>query len=211
MKGDYGFNASFSVVGAGTREIRALSLEFGLGIISNTEEAREYQSFYPVVTTGSSFTITLGFISWEERESFNKWAERFFLSVSRGTAASGYMTIRVPSRDFLRTAIPDGAIEYGEGVQDVGYKLRLSFKGASSPLTKLGDKHSKETSHFEPPKGKQASRFFYPAGIQVKGAGKLDQTAFDPNVASGDAFFSTADDTVVDYSTSYHLAEGEDW
>lgn len=191
-KGAYGFNGTISTVGMGTRKIRCKSLHFGLGIITTADgEARTRRSFYPVVTTGSSFTMKVEFISYEENQQFIEWITRFMRRVAAGTARSGVLTVRVPNRDFIRICSLSGLdqyggqIDFGEGVTDMVYEQTLAFIGASDPVNvNLGARQA-GISYFKGPK-RGESRYFYPAGEQLKGAEQLDGTAFDAQTSGGD-------------------------
>lgn len=191
MSGNFG---SISAKGMGTRQVRVITLQRRLGIIASADsEAKSRRAFYPVVTTGSSFLMQIAFTSWEERERFNDWMLRYMRSVVNGTAASGVMTVRVPQRDFEKTAIPESDLEFGEGVTDVGYTLDLSFIGASDPVDLNLGQRMAGISYFKGPKGMQESRYFYPGGKQVKGAEQLDGTTFDPEASGGEPFDQQVD------------------
>lgn len=196
-RGKTGFNATISGAGLGTRKVRATKLVFGLGIIASSDnEAKSRRAFYPVVTTGSSFTMTAVFVSHEEREEFNTWLSGHMVGVSEDTASSAVLTVRVPYYDFVRTCVfandRTPGLEYGEGVTDVGYLLDLEFLGASDPVNlDLGSRMA-GISYFKQPK-RGASRYFYPAGVQVRGAEELDATVYDP-VATGRDWVGTVDE-----------------
>jgi hypothetical protein len=191
-KGNSGFNGQISAIGYGKRRVRCMGLVFGLGIIANSgSQSKNRRSFYSVVTTGSSFTITIGFVSYEEREDFGRWMRGFMEDVSDGRASSGFMTIQVPNRKFFRTAVPGDrgtGIVYGEAVGDMGYTLELSFVGASDPIKSNLSNRQAGLSYFKMPKNNDESRYFYPAGRQVAGAESLDGTIFDPGKKSGGQF-----------------------
>lgn len=199
-KGRYGHSGRISSRGIGGRRIRVVALDFGLGIIATSDgEARSRRAFYPVVTTGSSFTMTVAFISYEEREQFNQWMKDYMHSVARGTAKSGIMTIRVPARDFVRTAVPETDLAFGEGLTDIGYLTSIGFIGASDPVNMNLSKKMAGISYFKPPRGDQESSYFYPAGRQVRGAESLDGTIFDPDpTGSGFAPGDPGDDYSAD-------------
>lgn len=177
-----GLNATIRTGKHGSYRVRAVGLGYGLGVIATQEESKQRRAFYPLVTTSSSFTITLAFVSWEERERFNKWMSNFMEKVVNGRGFHAAMEIRVPSRDFIRTAVPEGPIEYGEGVTDVGYEMSISFVGSSDPVDPSKGAKAAELAYFEMPgkkKGRQISKHFYPAGHQLAGTGDLDGAIFD--------------------------------
>lgn len=190
-RGDYGFNGSVSAEGFGTKKVRIERLIFGLGIISSEAEARNYRVFYPVVTTGSSFTMEIAFVSYEEREAWSNALKKFAEDTVYGAVSSGVMTIRCPSFDnFFRTAVldKDNSIEFGEGVKDLKHTASVRFCGASDPTNlKLGQRMA-GISYFKGPKDNEVSKFFYPGGVQVKGAESLEDALFDPAATTGGAF-----------------------
>jgi hypothetical protein len=179
-KGDFGHNATISTRGFGSRQVRAMTVDFGLAIVASSDnEGRSRRAFYPKVTSGSSFTLGLGFISWGEREAFNRWMSRFMEAVSTGAARHGSMTVRVPSRNFVRVAVPEGPLEFGEGVGDMTYRTNVSFVGASDPVNVALGARMAGVSYFKGPGKHQVSRFFYPAGRQIGGSESLEGTLFD--------------------------------
>lgn len=179
-----------------------MGLQFGLGIIANTgAQAKTRRSFYSVVTTGSSFTIRVGFVSYEERGRFNQWMRQFMEDMVDGQAESGFMTIQVPKRKFFRTAVPNNDLVYGEAVGDLGYTLDLSYVGASDPIDSNLTTRQAGLSYFRGPQGDDSeSRYFYPAGRQVSGAESLDGTIFDPGKKSGGRFVQAVEEADNDSS-----------
>lgn len=173
------YNGQISGPSAGVRKIRVMTIDFGLDIISSADsEGRSRRAFYPIDVEGSSFQISIGFISWEEREAFNQWMNRFMVSVSEGTAKNGVLTIRCPVRNFLRTAVPQGDLVYGEGVQDVAYTTTMTFEGAYDPTDPNLSAKKQGASYFKQAENSSVSRYFYPVGIQVSGAETADSTIF---------------------------------
>lgn len=173
------YNGQISGPSSGTRKIRVMRIGYSLDIISSADsEGRSRRAFYPVTTEGSSFMVSIGFVSWEERESFNQWMNRFMTSVSEGTAKNGVVTVRCPSRNFIRTGVPQGPLVYGEGVRDLAYYTDLNFSGAYDPTDPNLSAKRQGASFFEQAANNAVSQYFYPAGVQVKGAEATDSTLF---------------------------------
>lgn len=190
-----GFNGTISARGHGTRRLRVMGLEFGLNIIATSDnQARTRRAFYPLITTGSSFTMTVGFVSWEEREGFNRWMSNFMDDVSSGTARYGTQTVVVPSRDFQRVAVPESEIEYGEGVGDMLYLSSVKFIGASDPLNTDLTMKQMGTAYYTKPRGSSEAQFFHPLGTQVAGAESLGETIFDTTPFGPDPLASNLGD-----------------
>ncbi len=174
------FNGTINGRTAGSYRVRVMGIDYGLDIISSADsEARSRRAFYSITTSGSSFGLILGFISWAERERFNKWMSGFMTSVSEQRAKYGTVTVRVPKRNFVRVGVPEGDLEYGEGLTDMLYLVRLSFVGATNPVTSNLDSNGKGISYFKGPGSSQESSYFYPAGQQIKGAESLEEIIFD--------------------------------
>ena len=180
-KGTFGFNGTIGSQGSGSRQVRVMALNQWIGIIAGSQasESRSRRAMYPVVTTSSSFEVTLQFLSYAERQRFNNWLTNYMLSIVGGTAQSGVMTVSVPSRKFLKVAVPETEVTFGEGFNDVGYTLTLGFCGATDPLDLDLGARMAGISYFKPPTSGRVTKFFYPAGEQVKGAESLDGTIFD--------------------------------
>lgn len=191
-----GFNATISGKSAGSRNVRVLNIDYGIEIIASADsEGRSRRAFYPVVTDDSSFAVVLQFVSWAEREDFNKWMSKFMVNVSEGGAKYGTLTVRVPSRKFTRVGVPQGQLEFGEGWNDVAYTAQMTFVAASDPVEpSLKDS---DVSRFQGPGG--VGQAFYPAGNQIKGAGSLDAYLFDtaPSGNPNFVFDQTVDSPVI--------------
>lgn len=183
-KGDYGFNGTISSPGIGKKRIRVTKLAQKISVIAEDDEARSRRAFYPRVVTSSGFTMEIAFISYGERSQFNFWLSTYLKTVVDGTARSGTMEVLIPAYDFQRTCVPRAVLEYGEGYDDYGYTLPIEFIGASDPLDlSLGAK-SAGASFFKMPENREITKYFYPAGRQVKGAESLDGTTFDVPTAT---------------------------
>lgn len=177
-----GYNGRISARGHGTQRLRVLGLNYGLGIIATSDnQARNRRAFYPLITTGSSFTMTLGFVSWGEREQFNRWMQRFMDDVSSGAARYGTQTVVVPSYNFQRVGVPENDLVFGEGVGDVLYQTSIEYIGASDPLNTDLSARRMGTAYYKKPRGSAEAGYFHPLGTQVAGAEVLDGTIFDPN------------------------------
>lgn len=172
------FNGQISGPSAGKRQIRAMDINYGITIVATSDEARSRRAFYPLITTVPAFTLTVGFVSWEERERFNQWMSTFMTKISEGTVRDGSLTIRVPSRDFIRTCVVQGDLEYGEGVGDLAYTTTLSFIGASDPTDPTLGAKARGASYYQSAANDSVSQFFYPAAQQIKGAEAADSTTF---------------------------------
>lgn len=195
-----GFNATISSRGAsGSRRVRVMAIDYPLDINTSADnESGTRRSFYPISTDGSNFSITLGFVSWEEREDFNKWMTSFMSSVVAGTTNYGTMTVRAPSRKFTRVGVPQGPLQFGEGIMDVAYFVQVAFVGSHDPVDPDLSQKMQGVSYFNGPGKFAISRFFYPAGQQAKGAEALDQSLFDQSPVTTDpAANTTADGLTV--------------
>lgn len=197
-RGDFGFNGQIGNRSYGSRRVRIMSIGYNLDIVASADnEARSRRAFYPVATEGSSFRVDLGFVSWEDREAFNRWMSRFMVSVSEGSAKIGTLTVRCPSRNFIRVGVPQGNLEYGEGIKDVAYAVRLTFTAATHPVDVSVGQRMTGIAYFKGPRDNAQAKFFYPGGKQIKGAESLEGTLFD-DTPDGPTFTPTvtADDNL---------------
>lgn len=179
-KGTLGYNARIAGKSIGARSVRVMEINFGLEIIASADsEARSRRAFYPVSAEGSAFSVTLGFTSWEERERINTWLSNFMGAVGRGSTKYGTLTVQVPGRNFFRVGVPQGPLVFGEGILDVAYQTAINFVWSADVVdNSLSDKQS-GASYFKGPGKNTTARFFYPKGVQAKGAEALDGATFD--------------------------------
>lgn len=174
-----GYNGTLATADFGSYRVRCIDIGQGVNIISSEAEGSTRKVFYPVVTTSSSFGMTIAFPTYEDRERFNKWMNGFMDKMAAGRGFRATMHITVPAREFTRDAVPTGPIQYGEGIRDVGYTTNLSFVGASEPLD-INKSTRKVRSYFQfPKKNRGTSKFFYPMGTQLTGLGELAGSIYD--------------------------------
>jgi hypothetical protein len=165
------FNGQISGPSAGLRKVRVKAINQGLDIISSSDsEGRTRRAFYSIATDSSGFVVVIEHISYEEREDFNQWLARFMDLVSNNKAKNGVLTVRCPARNFVRNGVCQGTLEYGEGLEDLVYSTTLAFLGASDPTL--------SKSYYKPAVNDAASRFFYPAAQQIKGAESTDDATY---------------------------------
>lgn len=174
-----GYNGLITTDSAGTYKVRVTRIEQNATIISKEAQGRTRRVFYPTVTATSSFTLGVIFPSWESREKFNIWMSGFMDKVVAGRGFKAAVQVDVPDRDFSRTCIPTGPLQYGEALSDVVFPMALRFTGSSDPL-KIDLENKRARAHFVPPKkGRDTSIFFYPSGKQISGPGVLDEGIYD--------------------------------
>lgn len=176
-----GYNCRMSVSGYGSIYCRTVSITPALKIISSDQKAHRHRAFYPFITSGSSFSMTLVHASHAERETFNRWITTYLNKVLANESIGGTVLVEVPSRLFSRVAVPEEVVaNYGETVGDISYQTDLTFKGAKEPLSAIGKDNVGGDSYIKAARnGNATSRYFYPTGTQVAGAAKADGVMFD--------------------------------
>lgn len=179
IDGKMGMTGRLSTIGYGSRLVRVTKVQDGLKIISSSGEARSRRAFYPHATVNAKFILTIVFTSWSERESFNRWMRTYMNGVSTGKGTSGYMKVSVPGRRFVRIAVPEGELLYGDAVKNVTYPVDVTFVGIHDPVDDL---NHPSLSQMQMPKNDLISKHFYPTGLQVSGADSLEGTFFDPGL-----------------------------
>lgn len=175
------YNAQLATNGSGTYKVIVTGIQMDLSIATSEGEAKRRKVVYPQTTVSSMFSLMLEFRSWEHREKFNHWMQTFMERTVDSKGFNAAMTVAVPGRKFRRAAIPEGPLIYGEKIDDVTYMATIKFTGASDPLT-IGPSTKGARSYFKPPSvGSGTSKFFFPAGKQLKGVGSLDGAMYDLN------------------------------
>lgn len=179
-KGDYGFNCFIGAPGIGRRRVRVTRFVRKVNIIPGNEgEAKRRRSFSGVMVTASGFTIEIAFVSYEERGKFNRWLSKWMEDVVNNTSKTGVLTVSIPYYNFVQICVPETALEYGEGMGDMGYRLTMGFVGASDAINLDLGARMAGVSYFQQAESNTTSKYFYPAGKQVKGVESLDGTIFD--------------------------------
>jgi len=190
------FNGLLSTSNLGSYRVRVDQIQFGLDITTTQGEAKTRAVLYPSAYESGSFSLVLHFMDWAEREKFNTWLQTYMEKTVNGHGFNATMHVSVPVRKFSRIAVPEDSVEFGEGVQDVGYQSSVSFIGVVDPTDPKSNVLNSGVSYFKWPQKDKQSRHFYPAGVQVSGAANLEGTIFD-----------TTPDPTVTSSTNATTAE----
>lgn len=172
-------NATFATKNFGSRSVMISEISYGIDIIATEGEASQRTAFYPLAYDGSSFSVTLIFATWEDREAFSSWLRAYMEKVLTGHGFYASMTINCPVRDFVRVGIPQDQLEYGEGLTDVGYTVSLNFLGVTDPTDPNSSTLNSGVAYFKWPKKDKTTKYFYPSGQQLSGAASLEGTIFD--------------------------------
>ena len=176
-----GFNGLLTVTGYGSKTVRVESIRFGTDIYSEQADAATTKAFYPGWLQDSSFSLVLVFKTAAERDAINDWLAEYMRRVTSNRLKQGSMLAQVPVRRFVRRAVPQGTLTYGDDIGNAGraYRLDLLFVGATDPIA------ASAASRFRPARvDAKNSAPFYPSSEQKSGAESLDGTIFDESGAS---------------------------
>lgn len=184
-----GYNCTLSVVGYGARAVRVNDINHGVDIEVAQDETRDDATFYTLNVTEAPFAITCIFKTYGEREAMSKWLRGWAEAVSANQSVGGFITVRCPARRFIRTAVWEGGVVYGDAVGTVSYPMTLVFRAAEDPTSAVGQGDVFGDSRFQAAsRDTAAAPYFYPAYYANGASGDApDSAAYDRNKAAEDA------------------------
>jgi len=133
-----GFNCSLSVSGYGSRVVRATDISHGVDIATSQDDTRDNSTLYTLNVTETPFVVTCIFKSMAERDAFADWLRGWAHAVSANRPVGGFITVRCPARRFVRTAVWESGITYGDAIGTFAYPLSLQFRAAEDPTSAIG-------------------------------------------------------------------------
>lgn len=203
-------NCALTFTSGGDKSIfrtRCRAVGHGFEVVATESQARRYRAFYPHQRALSPFVVTFELIGYPElkrvMEYFRSYIDKVIL------VTSNYMTVSVPSRNFLRAGVPIGGVIDTDHTGSNVFQPTVVFETVTDPLdtrifTRVGPRGTVSTVDLAMTQRDDASKFFYPSSAAVN----------DPN-AQGDSFYDTrpVPDTPFDPELGYEpipLQPGED-
>jgi hypothetical protein len=168
-----GINCLLGVNSYGSYGVRVTRISYGLEILSSESEARNTRAFYPTSNSEPGFTLTMVFLDTQERDAFNAWVRGYWDAVSANSNIGGFMTVSVPSRNFIRQGVPSQGLTYGASWNEVSVPAQLNFVGTINPIDAVGvgDTIARVGSYYEKATTDLQNGLFYnPSDIQVGGS-----------------------------------------
>lgn len=183
-----GYNCSLSVTGYGARVVRINDINHGVDIDVAQDDTRDDTTYYTLNVTDAPFAVTCIFKTLAERDSLSQWLRGWAAASSANRRVSGFMTVRCPARRFVRTAVWEGGVVYGDTVGTVSYTLTLTFRAAEDPTSAIGQTDVLGDSRFQAASRDTANApYFYPAYYANGASGDApDGAIYDRNKSAED-------------------------
>ena len=185
-----GLNATLSYTRGGsvrTYRVRAGLLAHGVQMISTESVARTQRAYYPHRTAMQQFTVEVLLKDWDERTHFTSWLAtyaQYAINPDASGSVFPWMTVSVPSREFLYHGVPLEGYEWGAHTGMMMFTPKVIFEAATSPGQKNRPNISSVINKWAAFGQDKAIQFFYPIGTQL--AGDAAPTSFDKPVFPGD-------------------------
>lgn len=157
------FNATLTARNYGEKKVVVERIAYGIEIEADSDTTRHHVAFYAKKVVPTAFEITVVCRSFEEYENVGNWLKGYGDKVSGGTAQAATMRVQVPAFKFDRLGIPQGGITFGDRLDAVVYRFRLSFLGTQDPLAEGAASQFKDASAED-----RAIPYFYPVN-QLRG------------------------------------------
>lgn len=166
-----GANAYLSAKNFGWVHVRVVQINHGMRVVAQESIARRHRVFYPMKETSGAFAITMIFSDHVEYQKFGQWMAEYarrIASPNTKKARVGPMRVTVPVRNFDKTGVPSGSIEFGQNVRAASYTMSIQFEGTRDSID------ATRASTFVLPRRSIIKRnpeipHFYPAGRQLSG------------------------------------------
>lgn len=159
--------------------LRALTVSHGLVQVATESTGRTERAYYPHRRSQAKFDVTFALLGRpqinakdSEYTRFNKWMAdymRFLLEQDEFAAVAGFpqMTVSIPSRRFMRKAIPLGPLQFGEHVGSMLWVQPVTFETVYEPLDAAFAYSKFRAGDTDEDKN---SRFFYPSNKLLGGS-----------------------------------------
>lgn len=168
-------NTMLTSDGWGTLYVKAERISHGMKVISSSSSSRFARALYVEARTSSSFSIDIVCTTEEEYAAVGAWIQGYGEKVSDPSGGSHPVRVICPSRGFDRIAVPV-RVPFGANVKEVAYRMSIPFVGARDSVPD----ESNVTSTFVLPSSEDVSLpYYYPAGTQLSGSGKGDDTLYN--------------------------------
>lgn len=174
---DDGKNATFTAGSWGSMDAFCLHISRGMTVISSEDSGRYNRSLYVRRTTSGSFALTLTFRNHDEHQDFMNRMAQYARLLADPESGIPPMLVSVPSRNFLRTAIPTSGISFGDQAGRILHPATINFEGATDPLALNNVRVTQAPSGIT-----DENKFFYPNEL----GGSVEDSLYDPSKTTSD-------------------------
>lgn len=160
-----------------TMQTRVRGISHGFSVIADESAARQYRAFYPKQRAVDPFTVTFELKGYPQARQVMDYLRKFMTAVIQTGSTS--MTVRVPSRNFLRQGVPTGGVMDTDQTASNVFLPTIVFDSITDPL----DTSTPVVSGvvLGSTSADDAAKFFYPSSASTN----------DPN-ATSDSFYDAA-------------------
>jgi hypothetical protein len=172
-----GLNCTLSYSRAGSRQtyrVRAGALAHGVQMIASQDAARTQRAYYPHRTATERFSVVVLLKNWDERRDFTNWLASYgsyAIDPEVLQTPFPWMTVSVPSRQFLQYGVPLQGYEWGAHTGQMMFTPQVIFEAAASPGSSPSTPQvSSVINKWAAFGSDKAIQFFYPFGTQLAGS-----------------------------------------
>lgn len=169
-----GLNCTLSYSAGGTRNsyrVRAGAISHGVMMIAGQDEARTKRAYYPHRSALQPFSVIVLLKDWDERHDFTNWLSsyaNYALSPDLTQTPFPWMTVSIPSREFIQYGVPLQGYEWGAHTGQMMFTPQVVFEAAASPGSKPSQPPVSSVINKWAAFGSDpAIEFFYPFGSQL--------------------------------------------
>lgn len=151
--------------------VRAVGVSHGFTLLADESQARTRRAYYPKRLSPNPFGVQVQTRGYNEYKSLNSWLTSYaswILDPGLVSTADIFMSVSIPSRNFVRKGIPVQGIEFGDHVGSMLFQQQVVFVSLQDPADPDGFTPSKFTFNVSQDVINDV-KYFYPSSIQLSG------------------------------------------
>jgi hypothetical protein len=162
-----------------TFSTRCYGLNHGYDVVATESHARTARAFYPRQRALSQFSLTLQLKGYADYKAFMDFMRAYVTNFAQ--AASGSMTVSVPSRNFMRYGVPIDGIADGDHVGAILFQPVVVFEPVYDPLDTQLFTTTANASQVDLGKSQadEAATFFYPVTASTNNPNATGESLYD--------------------------------
>lgn len=175
MPARLGLNCTLSYARGSTirrYRVRAGAVAHGVKMVAVESAARTFRAYYPHRPARQPFSVVILLKDWDERRDFTEWLATYAayaIDPDIGRGAFPWMTVAIPSRDFVAQGVPLQGYEWGAHTGQMMFAPQVVFESATSPWQNGLPHVSSVINKWQAFISDKSVEYFYPIGAQLSG------------------------------------------
>lgn len=170
-----------SAQGVSSFRARARGVAYGIRLIYDEGNARNFRAFYVTKRTSGSFALSVMFSNVADYQAFGDWLQHWGGLAAEPVPSQRvqpFLRVTIPAINFDKSGVPTEGVTFGSTAGEVVKEMMIHFIGARDVIggtVNLGESTFKNVDLEVSPE----LPYFYPAGLQLKGDEKGEDTIYE--------------------------------